>query len=204
APPRVCAGGTIPACITEDELPKFSGWAVPRPKPGAEVRLWVEAGERQDPLLATWQYELGRTAALPIDFQAGGAAWPTWRGFAKLWSQLTMWAAPHGPAADRHLEARRLPAGTGGGGGGGGGAHAARGLGRPAGAGPVPRGYNRAPARTLKARAGARRGVRQLRRDSAPEADRPDGRSPRRHGPRARRTARAAPRARRRSRSSAR
>src|SRR5207244_11279973 len=64
------------------------------------------------PLLATWQYELGRTAALPIDFQAGGAAWPTWRGFAKLWSQLTMWAAPHGLAADRHLEARRLREGT--------------------------------------------------------------------------------------------
>ena len=108
APPRVAAGGAILAGIAEDELPKVSGWAVTRPKPGAEVRLWVEAGERQDPLLATWQYELGRTAALPIDFQAGGAAWPTWRGFAKLWSQLAMWAAPRGLAADRHLEARRL------------------------------------------------------------------------------------------------
>src|SRR5439155_566741 len=105
-------GGAALAGIAEDELPKVSRWAITRPKPGAEVRLWVEAGERQDPLLATWQYELGRTAALPIDFQAGGAAWPTWRGFAKLWSQLTMWAAPHGLAADRHLEARRLREGT--------------------------------------------------------------------------------------------
>ena len=112
AAPRLAAGGAILAGIAEDELPKVSRWAITRPKPGAEVRLWVEAGERQDPLLATWQYELGRTAALPIDFQAGGAAWPTWRGFAKLWSQLTMWAAPHGLAADRHLEARRLREGT--------------------------------------------------------------------------------------------
>src|SRR5437667_117888 len=94
APPRLAAGGAILAGIAEDELPKVSRWAITRPKPGAEVRLWAEAGERQDPLLATWQYELGRTAALPIDFQAGGAAWPTWRGFAKLWSQLAMWAAP--------------------------------------------------------------------------------------------------------------
>src|SRR5207244_12425929 len=91
AAPRLGAGGAILAGIAEDELPKVSRWAITRPKPGAEVRLWVEAGERQDPLLATWQYELGRTAALPIDFQAGGAAWPTWRGVAKLWSQLTMW-----------------------------------------------------------------------------------------------------------------
>src|SRR5207245_2144254 len=105
-------GGAILAGIAEDELPKVSRWAITRPKPGAEVRLWVEAGERQDPLLATWQYGRGRTAALPIDFQAGGAAWPTWRGFAKLWSQLTMWAAPHGLAAERRLEARRLREGT--------------------------------------------------------------------------------------------
>src|SRR5439155_7461067 len=112
APPRLAAGGAILAGIAEDELPKISRWAITRPKPGAEVRLWVEAGERQDPLLATWQYELGRTAALPIDFQAGGAAWSTWRGFAKLWSQLAMWAAPRGLAADRYLEARRLRDGT--------------------------------------------------------------------------------------------
>jgi len=112
APPRLAAGGAILAGIAEDELPRVSRWAITRPKPGAEVRLWVEAGERQDPLLATWQYELGRTAALPIDFQGGGAAWPTWRGFAKLWSQLAMWAAPRGLAADRHLEARRLREGT--------------------------------------------------------------------------------------------
>ena len=112
APPRVGAGGAILAGIVEDEMPRVSRWAITRPKPGAEVRLWVEAGERQDPLLATWQYELGRTAALPVDFQAGGAAWPTWRGFAKLWSQLVLWAAPRGLAADRHLEAQRLREGT--------------------------------------------------------------------------------------------
>src|SRR5207245_1750518 len=112
APPRLAAGGAILAGIAEDELPRVSRWAITRPKPGAEVRLWVEAGERQDPLLATWQYELGRVAALPIDFQAGGASWPAWRGFAKLWSQLAMWAAPRGLVTDRRLEARRLPEGT--------------------------------------------------------------------------------------------
>src|SRR5205814_66552 len=68
--------------------------------------------ERRDPLLVTWQYELGRVAALPLDFQAGAAAWPMWHGFAKLWSQLAMWAARPGLASDHHLEARRVGGGT--------------------------------------------------------------------------------------------
>ncbi len=41
AAPRLAAGGAILAGIAEDELPKVSRWAITRPKPGAEVRLWV-------------------------------------------------------------------------------------------------------------------------------------------------------------------
>src|SRR5438046_10685001 len=79
APPRVAAGGAILAGFAEDELPRVSRWAITRAKPGAEVRLWVAAGERQDPLLATWQYELGRVAAPPRDLPAGREGWPGWR-----------------------------------------------------------------------------------------------------------------------------
>ena len=109
---RIGEPGAILAGIAEDELPPVAGWAITRAKPGAELRLWVDAGDRQDPLLATWQYELGRVAVIPMDFQGGAAAWPTWRGFAKLWSQLAMWAAPPALASDRHLEARALGDGT--------------------------------------------------------------------------------------------
>jgi Mg-chelatase subunit ChlD len=109
---RIGEPGPILAGIGEDELPPVAGWAITRAKPGAELRLWVDAGERQDPLLATWQYELGRVAAVPMDFQAGAAAWPTWRGFAKLCSQLAMWAAPAALASDRRLEARPVGDGT--------------------------------------------------------------------------------------------
>ena len=83
---------------TENELPPVSRWAVVRDKRGAEVRLYVEDGEARDPLLATWQYELGRVAVVPLDFQGGAAGWPTWRGFGKLWTQLAEWAAPRGLA----------------------------------------------------------------------------------------------------------
>jgi len=111
-PVRIGDAGPILAGLGEDDLPRVSRWAITRPKPGAELRLWVDTGERRDPLLATWQYELGRVAAVPLDFQAGAAAWPTWPGFAKLWSQLASWAARPGLASDRRLEARRLSAGT--------------------------------------------------------------------------------------------
>src|SRR5204862_6070443 len=96
AAPRLAAGGAILAGIAEDELPKVSRWAITRPKPGAEVRLWVEAGGRQDPQLATWPYELGRGAARPTDLQAGGAARPPRRGVGGAWSQVTWWAGPRG------------------------------------------------------------------------------------------------------------
>jgi hypothetical protein len=70
------------------------------------VRLVVESGKRRDPLLATWQLELGRVAVLPVDFQAGGAAWAVWEDYGRLWTQLVQWAAPRAlpgevlPAAD--------------------------------------------------------------------------------------------------------
>jgi Mg-chelatase subunit ChlD len=104
--------GRILAGIAEDELPPIARWALTRPRRGADVRLYVPVGDERDPLLATWQYELGRVAALPVDFQSGAAAWAAWDGFTKLWTQLVGWAAPAGLAADRHLEARRQHDGT--------------------------------------------------------------------------------------------
>jgi Mg-chelatase subunit ChlD len=101
-------GGAVLAGIADDELPAVTGWAITRPKPGAELRLYVESGDRQDPVLATWQYRLGRVAVLPIDFQAGGSRWPVWHGFTQLWAQLALWAAPHALPGEWHLEARRV------------------------------------------------------------------------------------------------
>ena len=51
-------------------------------------------------MLATWQYELGRVAVLPLDFQAGAAAWAAWGGFGRLWTQLVHWAAPRALASE--------------------------------------------------------------------------------------------------------
>lgn len=111
-PTRVADPGAMLAGIAADELPPVAHFAITRAKPAAEVRLYVENGERRDPVLATWQYELGRVAVLPLDFQGGAAVWAAWNGFGTLWTQLARWAAPLGLASDRRLEAQRLRDGT--------------------------------------------------------------------------------------------
>lgn len=109
---RIAAGGPMLAGLDEERLPPVARWAVTRARPDADVRLVVEAGRRRDPLLVTWQYELGRVAVLPVDFDAGASAWAVWPGFGALWTQLVDWAAPHARPADRRLVATRGPAGV--------------------------------------------------------------------------------------------
>jgi Ca-activated chloride channel homolog len=111
-PVRVGEWSPMLAGITEAELPAVTRWAVTRPKPGAEVRLWIDAGDRRDPVLVTWQHELGRVAVLPLDFDAGAAAWTAWSGFAKLASQLAGWTAARALPFDRRVVARAARDGT--------------------------------------------------------------------------------------------
>jgi len=106
-PVRVRDGGPILAGLEARELPEVTRWARTRPRPGAEVRLEIESRNGPEPLLVTWQYELGRVAVLPVDFQAGAARWPGWSGFGTLWTQLAQWAAAPGLADDVSLRARR-------------------------------------------------------------------------------------------------
>jgi len=109
---RIADGGAPLAGIAPRELPPVAGWAIARAKPGATVRLAVDAGEREDPVLVTWQHGLGRVAAVTLDFQAGAAPWATWNGFGKLWTQLVRWTARRALPDDVHLEAHATAAAT--------------------------------------------------------------------------------------------
>lgn len=74
------------AGIDWPQSPLLLGYNATKPKPGADVLL---ATERGDPLLATWRYGLGQTAAWTSDAKARWAAeWLAWPGFGKFWSQL--------------------------------------------------------------------------------------------------------------------
>jgi hypothetical protein len=61
------------------------GYNATKPKPTADILL---ATERGDPLLATWRYGLGQTAAWTSDAKARWSGeWLSWPGFGKFWAQ---------------------------------------------------------------------------------------------------------------------
>ncbi len=66
--------------------PLLLGYNATKPKPTADLLLATERGE---PLLATWRYGLGQTAAFTSDAKARWASeWLQWPGFGKFWSQV--------------------------------------------------------------------------------------------------------------------
>ena len=73
-----------------DQLPAVTGYVVTVPKDTAHVAL---ISEREDPLLAHWQYGLGRVVTWTSDVTPKWAAdWLTWPGLAQFWSQTVRWS----------------------------------------------------------------------------------------------------------------
>jgi len=76
----------------EDGLPRLRGYNGTTIKPAAQSVL-VTA--RDDPLLAQWQYGLGRSVAWTSDATGRWARdWVGWAGFSRFFSQLVSWTFP--------------------------------------------------------------------------------------------------------------
>lgn len=74
------SGGATPA------FPTLDGYVATSAKPTAQVLLTTDL---DDPLLAIWQYGLGRSAAFTSDTTGRWASrWLAWEGFPRLWTQL--------------------------------------------------------------------------------------------------------------------
>ncbi|MBN2391781.1 MAG: VWA domain-containing protein [Anaerolineae bacterium] len=85
--------------------PPLHGYVATTPKGAAQV-VW-EALEG-DPLLAVWQYGLGRSVAWTSDATGRWAAgWVDWEGFADFWSAVVRAVLPS--SADADLALRVLP-----------------------------------------------------------------------------------------------
>lgn len=70
--------------------PQLSGYVATTPKQTSQVIL--RGGSYNDPLLATWQYGLGRVVAFTSDATARWSAdWVTWDGYTRFWSQALQW-----------------------------------------------------------------------------------------------------------------
>ena len=89
--PELVEGGEILSAISS--LPPLDGYVATTPKPTAQVILGSPQG---DPVLAIWQYGLGRAVAFTSD------ARPRWAGdwlassrAPRIWTQAVRWALRH-------------------------------------------------------------------------------------------------------------
>ena len=74
--------------ITDVEFPAIYGQVVTYPKPGAGVLMKTTHG----PLLAAWQYGLGRSVAFTSDLSGRwGKDWVLWDRYGKFTSQMVKW-----------------------------------------------------------------------------------------------------------------
>lgn len=88
-PQRVLASELIRG-IDPDGFPLLLGHVTTEPRARAETPLLTGNG---DPLLAHWQYGLGRVAAFTSDARARWARdWLTWDQFQTFWRQVVHWS----------------------------------------------------------------------------------------------------------------
>ncbi len=89
------------------EMPQLLGYVATTAKPTASVIL--RAPGFDDPLLAAWQYGLGRAVAWTSDATSRWAKdWTSWDNFGRFWSQVVRWTITEGAnnKLDSHVEQR--------------------------------------------------------------------------------------------------
>ncbi len=85
--PRQTAASPILTGI--ESVPQLAGYVATTPKPAGRVIL---STHQDDPLLAAWQYGLGRSVAWTSDATGRWAQnWVGWDGFSRFWSQTVRW-----------------------------------------------------------------------------------------------------------------
>jgi Mg-chelatase subunit ChlD len=75
-----------------EELPKLDGYDFAQTKPDAQTIL---TSERDDPVMAKWQFGLGRVVAWTADDGTDFALnWQSWQRYGDFWSNVIGWALP--------------------------------------------------------------------------------------------------------------
>lgn len=92
--PKVDLTAEVLRGIDFSAVPPLLGYVATTPKSLADVPLQTH---KDDPLLATWRYGLGRSVAFTSDAHARWSAhWLGWPGYGKLWSQAMRWMLKRG------------------------------------------------------------------------------------------------------------
>jgi uncharacterized membrane protein len=100
--PQVRALSEVIKGIDPAEYPQLLGYVCTTPKGRAEIPLVTQKG---DPLLAHWQYGLGRTVAFTSDARAKWAInWVGWDKYQQFWLQVAQWSLRRLDAANFNTE----------------------------------------------------------------------------------------------------
>ena len=96
--------GDYPMLAGIDRVPKLYGYIATSEKELAQTYI---RSHEDHPILAGWNYGLGRSVAFTSDMKPGwGAAWIEWENFGKFWGQVVNWVLPStDEAADFDLNA---------------------------------------------------------------------------------------------------
>jgi hypothetical protein len=88
--PQLAAASELVSGIGSQEFPTLRGYVATTPKARAEVPLVSQNG---DPVLAHWQFGLGRAAAFTSDAKAKWARdWLGWDKYRQFWTQVAQWS----------------------------------------------------------------------------------------------------------------
>lgn len=88
--PQVRSASEVTRGIAGADYPQLLGYVATSLKPRAETPLLTHKG---DPLLAHWQYGLGRAVAFTSDARAKwGKNWLGWERYRQFWSQIAQWS----------------------------------------------------------------------------------------------------------------
>ncbi len=101
--PQVAGPSSILQGLTT--VPNLEGYVATSPKLTAQLIL--QGGSEQDPLLAQWQYGLGRSVAWTSDAKGQWAAeWINWPDFPRFWSQAVRWTIVEGTGGALETQVR--------------------------------------------------------------------------------------------------
>lgn len=100
--PTITSNNEVLEGVMDEGCPALLGYIAATPKPTADVIL---QSDREDPILTTWQYGLGRTIAWNSD---GNNQWTaqyaTWENYPMLWSNMIQYVVSDTELGEDSLE----------------------------------------------------------------------------------------------------
>ncbi|MGC1399486.1 VWA domain-containing protein, partial [Candidatus Binatus sp.] len=96
-----------------NEIPPIDFFAATEAKDGAQVALKVARADKTAPLLASWQYGLGRAAIFAGDPDSlATLSWIRWNRYVEFWSQLANWTMRQGDSGMFTMRVHGAPDGS--------------------------------------------------------------------------------------------